>query len=199
MKCREANKLLCDYLDGTAALAEGRALEEHAASCHACRETLDEARFAQDYMRQAPVVEPPPELIGDIIHETIGVGEAVPAMAGGGSHPLWGWLRPLAHPLIHPRFVMSMAMTFLSFSMLSFYGKGALERWETPKISSAAIVEGADQALDPLWAGAAQLYESLVLLYEFQTEFGLEAEPLTIPDQGRREGQAQPGRGEAQP
>ena len=208
VKCREVNKLLCDYLDGAAAAAEGRALEEHAASCNACRETLDEARFAQDYMRRAPMVEPPPELIGDIIHETIGTGEGVPTMAGGGSQvssPFWGRLRPLVHPLTHPRFAMSMAMTFLSFSMASFYGKGALERWEAPKITPAAIVEGAGEALDPLWAGAARLYESLVLFYEFPTEFGWEAEPpRAIPDQRQREGQAQPdegypGREEAQP
>ena len=208
VKCREVNKLLCDYLDGAAAVAEGRALEEHAASCNACRETLDEARFAQDYMRRAPMVEPPAELIGDIIHQTTGIGESVPAMAGGGSQvssPFWGWLRPLVHPLTHPRFAMSMAMTFLSFSMASFYGKGALERWEAPTITPAAIVEGAGEALDPLWAGAAQLYESLVLFYAFPTEFGWEAEPpAAMPDQRQGEGQAQPdegepGREEAQP
>jgi hypothetical protein len=208
VKCREVNKLLCDYLDGAAAVAEGRALEEHAASCNACRETLDEARFAQDYMRRAPMVEPPPELIGDIIHQTTGIGESVPAMAGGSSQaplPLWGWLRPLVHPLTHPRFAMSMAMTFLSFSMAGFHGKEALERWEAPTITPAAIVEGAGEALDPLWAGAAQLYESLVLFYAFPTEFGWEAEPpAAIPDQRQREGPAQPGergpgREEAQP
>ena len=193
MKCGEVNKLLCDYLDGTTTVAEGRALEEHAVSCSACRETLDEARFAQDYMRRAPMVEPPPELVGDIIRGTMGIGEAVPAMAGGGFQvpsPLRRWLRPLVHPLMHPRFAMSMAMTFLSFSMVSFYGPGAIERWEAPEITPAAIVEGADEVLDPLWAGAAQLYESLVVLYGFPTEFGLEAEPPTaIPDQRQKEGQ----------
>ena len=96
-------------------------------------------------------------------------------------------------------------MTFLSFSMASFYGKGALERWEAPTITPAAIVEGAGEALDPLWAGAAQLYESLVLFYAFPTEFGWEAEPpAAMPDQRQGEGQAQPdegepGREEAQP
>ena len=193
MKCREVNKLLCNYLDGTTAVAASRAIEEHAGSCSACRETLEEARFAQDYMRRAPMVEPPPELVGDIIQETIGIGEAAPAMAGGGGQvpsPLRGWLRPLVHPLMHPRFAMSVAMTFLSFSMLSFYGRGAIERWEAPEITPAAIVESADEALDPLLAGAAQLYESLVLLYRFPTEFGLEAEPPpAISDQQQKEGQ----------
>ena len=28
----------------------------------------------QDYMRRAPMVEPPAELIGDIIHQTTGIG-----------------------------------------------------------------------------------------------------------------------------
>ena len=199
MKCREVSKLLCDYLDGAATVAESRALEEHAASCNACRETLDDARFAQDYMRRAPMVEPPPELIADIMRQTAGVGEGAAATAGGGSQvssPLWGWLRPLVHPLMHPRFAMSMAMTFLSFSMVSFHGKEVLERWEAPRITPAAIVEGADEALEPLWAGASRLYESLVLIYEFPTEFGWEAEPpVPKPDQRRGDRMAQPGEG----
>ncbi len=200
MKCREVSKLLCDYLDGAAAVAESRALEEHAASCSACRETLDDARFAQDYMRRAPMVEPPPELIADIVRQTAGVGEGAAATAGGGfqvSSPLWGWLRPLIDPLMHPRFAVSMAMTLLSFSMVSFHGKGVIERWEGPQITPAAIVEGAGEALDPLWAGAGRLYESLVVLYEFPTEFGWEAEPPpATPDQRQREAPTRPDEGE---
>lgn len=165
--CREFDRALCDYLDGALSPAGREAFERHAASCPACARNLEDSRFALELLNQAPQAEPPPELAAEIIHETLGLEAALaggPRSAGG----LSGLLRPLFQPLLQPRFVMSMAMTFLSFSMLTFFGRQAMERWEAEDFNPAAVVERVREHASAVWDEAVTLYETLDMLYRLQ-------------------------------
>ena len=171
MKCLEFGQNLCDYLDRALDVNDERAMEAHAAGCSACGEELADAQFAMAVLQGAPVIEPPPQLIADIIHETIGVGVGVGAAvlepAGGGR---WGFLGTLFHPFGQPRFVMGMAMTMLSFSMFTFYGQRAIDDWAEPRQSpTAALVEGFSQDVAGLWKSASDMTSSAVAFYEMQT------------------------------
>ena len=145
MKCREFESLLTEYLDDCLSADERRPMDEHRLSCSACEEAYEESAFAWNLLRETPMVEPPPQLIADIIHDTVGVGSGVlvPAAAGGG---LWGFLQPILNPFLEPRFVMGMAMTVVSFSMLSYHAERAFESYRNG--GAAAIMEMATSTSD---------------------------------------------------
>ncbi len=170
MKCRDFERLLCDYLDDALDLDERRRMEEHSLSCAGCSEALAESGFSLGLLRDAPAVAPPAELIADIIHDTVGVGSGrllpAGADAGGG---LSGWLRPLFGPILQPRFVMSMAMTVLSFSMLTFYGQRAVQQYQANGDSPRAALTALSRPVTDLWSRAETAVDAAAAFYELQT------------------------------
>lgn len=166
MKCLLFQEQLCDYLDRTLDVEAERAMETHASGCSSCAEELADAELVFAVMRETPAVEPPPQLVADIIHETIGVSTGSLEPAGGGR---WGFLGTLLHPFGQPRFVMGMAMTMLSFSMFTFYGQRAIDEWNQPTPSpTVALVEGFSDDVSGLWGRAKEMTNSAVDFYELQ-------------------------------
>ena len=172
MKCRELDILLCEYLDDALSAEQRRDVDEHLLGCPDCMAARDEADFALAALREAPLVEPPPQLIADIIHDTIGIGSAglgaaALAQAGGG---LAGFLRPLFHPFLEPRFVMGMAMTVVSFSMLTYHGQRAFETWRRPAEPSALVemAETAGVQAEGVWRRVADMVAAAHDFYELQ-------------------------------
>jgi hypothetical protein len=179
MKCLEFEQSLCDFLDHALDVTEERAMEAHARGCARCAEELADARLVLGVMREAPAVDPPPQLIAEIIHETIGVGVGQLEPAGGGR---WSFLWTLFHPFGQPRFVMGMAMTMLSFSMFTFYGQRAIDEWKAAEPSpTATLVEDFSRDVIGLWKSASEIATSAVAFYELQTG-GAEADaPVAEP------------------
>ena len=193
MRCRDFERLACDYVDETLGPAERRAVDEHRLECSACAEALEEAVWGRMALARAPAVEPPPDLIADIIHETIGVGATrlAPAGAGGG---LLGALRPLFHPFLQPRFVMGMAMTALSFSMLTFYGQRAFENWRSGESSPVSAVQTLGDQLGAFRDELVEMFDAAREFYRLQTEY---AQPREAGDPARTgDGGAEEGRPE---
>jgi hypothetical protein len=180
MKCRHIDELLCEYLDGALPIEQQREFEQHLAECSACTETVAESEFALGFVREVPAAEPPPELIADIIHDTIGVRGTMPVLApagGGGDAPgSLGWLRPIFNPFLQPRFAMSMVMAVLSLSMLTFYAKGALENWQPGKSKPVAVVEHIGDQFARAWEATTEFFETVRGMYQLQREFATEPE-----------------------
>ncbi len=204
MRCREFDALLCDHLDGTASLEDRRRVGNHVSECGACAAKLSDAEFALRVIQETPPVEPPPELVRGIIQETVEAagGMAALAGAGSGSYGLGGFLRPFFHPFLQPRFAMSLAMAVFSFSMISFYGRGALEGQGHGEVGPAMVVAGISDGLDQAWATGVELYETTVLFYRLQTEFG-EGEiqivnPAAFGESNQSQGDSGAGSGSSQ-
>ena len=169
MKCRDFDHVLCDYLDGTADFEQRRGMEEHTSECGSCAGKLADAELALGWLQDAPKVHPPAELVDAILHDTLVAGAAVPA---GGPAGAFGFLRPFFHPLMQPRLAMSLAMTLLWLSMMTFYGRGAWERFGAGEGGTAVLMAGVADGLDRAWETGLELYETTVMLYRLQTEFG---------------------------
>ena len=58
MKCEEVEKGIIAYLDRRASSAERRDVEEHFASCAACRMRAEEFRKVWSVLEEMPTVEP---------------------------------------------------------------------------------------------------------------------------------------------
>jgi hypothetical protein len=175
MKCRDFELVLCDYVDDQLDAESRRELDSHRLECPACEEAVADAEFGLALLHQAEPVELPPELIGDIIHSTVGVGTGRLVSAGGGEN-LPSWLQPFVQPFLQPRFVMSMAMTVMSFSLLTFYGDRAVTLYQDGETQSMGSVADFGQPITAFWDQATDVYESALTFYGMQVEGAIDGE-----------------------
>ncbi len=175
MKCTQFESHVCDYLDDQLDPQVRYEMDQHRVECSACVEALEEAEFSLALLRETEQVEPPAELIGDIIHETIGVGTGRLAPAGGGES-LPAWLQPFVQPFFQPRFVMGMAMTAMSFSVATFYGDRAIEAYRDNGTAAPAAIQSLVEPVENFWERTVAVFDSAAEFYELQSGASKETE-----------------------
>ncbi len=164
MTCAELEILLSDYVDGTLAGERKAEVEGHLAACAACAEFARDAAGAVAFIGRVSAVEPPPELMTRILFEV---------RAGKAPSGKKGWVRRLfggvLDPLLQPRFVMGMAMTILSFSMLGRFAGVPVRQLKASDLDPAKIWTAAEHKVNRGWLAAVKYYESLRFVYEVQS------------------------------
>ena len=173
MKCSSIDSRICDYLDGTIAYEERQQFDDHITGCPSCAGKLVDAELALEWTQASPRVEPPEELVSEIL-KTVGPAHApgvlLPAGAAAGSRGYggraYGGLRLLMQPLFEPRFAMSMALALVSFSILTLSAQRTFEQWSAEGVNPLTQVSQASREVDRLWSqgwsqGAAFVRESL--------------------------------------
>jgi Putative zinc-finger len=128
MQCHEFDALLSDALDGTLSGTQLEGFQAHARVCPACGPLLAEAEAGRNWLKELAEVEPPANLVANILASTTGVDtqrlravkpvlpaqiswwERAQAWASGIFEPVWGTVR-------QPRFAMSFGMAFFSLSV----------------------------------------------------------------------------------
>ncbi len=133
MHCSEFDLLITDAIDGA---LTGSALEQfqaHASSCKACGPLLAEAEAGRNWLKGLTEVEPPANLVANILASTTGVDSQrlrVPAVGATSraTQPrvswlehaqasLSGFLEPIWATVRQPRFAMSFGMAFFALSV----------------------------------------------------------------------------------
>jgi Putative zinc-finger len=171
MTCAELEILLCDYVDGTLRAEERTALEHHLAGCPACRQLAADVAGITAFFERVPAPEPPAELLTRIMHHApMGPG-AVRERAAGDARPSWvrrffgglfqGWLQP--------RYVMGMAMTILSFSMLARFAHIQPRQLRPSDLDPVKVWQGIDDHSHRVYDRAMKYYDNLRLVIEIQS------------------------------
>jgi anti-sigma factor RsiW len=146
--CTEFEILLADYLDGTLAIEERTAIEEHRNACASCTELALDAAGAVAFIERAATVDPPPAMVNRILLEvTSGTSRSV-------IRPSWieRILGRRGGFILQPRFAMGMAMAVISLAMVGrFWG-------------------AAESGVQRSWDRTVKGYENLQLVYEVQTQ-----------------------------
>jgi hypothetical protein len=163
MNCAELEELICDYLDGTLASGRKAEVERHLEACPACAEAARDAAAAVAFMERAADVEPPPELITRILFDAPWTRKA-PAKRRGW---LADKLARLVAPVMQPRFVMGMAMTILSFSILSRFVP--MQQLRAADLRPSEVWASLDDRAHRAWARSVKYYENLKVVYQIQT------------------------------
>jgi len=163
MNCAELEELICDYVDGTLATARRAEVELHLEACPSCAELARDSAAAVSFMERAATVEPPPELITRILYDAPWAKKA-PARARTW---LGERLSKLVAPVVQPRFVMGMAMTILSFSILSRFVP--VRQIKASDLRPSEIWAGLDDRAHRAWARSMKYYENLKVVYQVQT------------------------------
>lgn len=168
MTCAEVEILLCDDLDGTLRGEEKAALDAHLGSCPACSELAQEVRSAVSLIERAALVHPPAELMTRILHR-------IPAsrkpsawqrlLSGVLGARMGGWFQSI----LQPRYVMGMAMTMLSFSMLAKFAGIQPRQLRPADLDPAKVWMAVDDRAHRVWDRAMKSYENLRWVIEIQS------------------------------
>ncbi len=158
MQCTEFDALLSDALEG----ALGPKLDDfqsHAKVCEVCGPMFADAQAGEAWLAKLEDVEPPAELVRNILIETTGL------------RPSWwerfqaSFLSPMVNLARQPRFAMSFGMAFFSLSVtLSIAGVriGDLRHLD---LRPSAIKRTYYQTT----AKVVKYYENVRLVYELET------------------------------
>src|SRR5580700_6900748 len=128
MECIEFDSLLMDAIDGVLTGATLDRFQAHARTCTACGPLLAEAEAGRNWLKGLTEVEPPANLVANILASTTGVDTQrlrVPARA---AQPQISWLdrvqdslsgffQPIWLTVRQPRFAMSFGMAFFALSV----------------------------------------------------------------------------------
>jgi hypothetical protein len=163
MQCAEFDALLADALDGTLTGEKQAGFERHKIECATCSAIFAEADAGLKWLETLDEVEPPRNLVHNILVATSGVAEK--ASATEPTKPsLWDrvrpWFTPHLSPLLTRRFAMSCAMAFFSVSMVMSV-TGIHPRDLTPKGITRACVDGQTKLV--------KYYENIRFVYEYES------------------------------
>jgi hypothetical protein len=125
MKCNEFDSLLSDALDGVLSGAALDRFQAHARSCKACGPLFAEAEAGRSWVKDLEEVEPPANLVTNILASTTGVDSQRLRTAAPLRQPRISWLdrvqasvlEPIWAMVRQPRFAMSFGMAFFALSV----------------------------------------------------------------------------------
>jgi hypothetical protein len=176
MTCAEFEILLCDYVDGTLRAEERTALQSHLAGCEACKQLSEDVAGVTAFFERVPQPEPPAELLTRILHHApMGPG-AIDERLPSDPRPSWakrvfggffqggfvqGWLQP--------RYMMGMAMTILSFSMLARFAHIEPRQLRPSDLDPVKVWQGIDDHSHRVYDRAMKYYDNLRLVIEIQS------------------------------
>jgi len=175
LDCTRFEALLADALDGTLrepVLAEFRG---HAAACTNCGPMLAAAQAGMSWLKSLPEVEPPRNLLRNILIATSGAEAALPALSAASSpwrERLREWTRPLApvfSTIRQPRFALSLGMAFFSLTVLLNAAGLHLSSLRADDLRPSAIQENLARTYDETTARAVKYYENIRLVYEIES------------------------------
>src|SRR5437868_10793600 len=125
MQCHEFDGLLTDALDGLLSGTKLDRFQAHSRACPACGPLFAEAEAGRNWLKGLTEVEPPANLVANILASTTGVDtqrlraevrsaqphiswlERLQASLSGYIEPIWATVR-------QPRFAMSFGMAFFA-------------------------------------------------------------------------------------
>jgi len=159
MNCAELDILLCEYVDGTLDAATRAAVERHLAGCPACAELARDAAAAVAFIGRAADVEPPAELVNRILF-------AAPwRQSIRAKHRTW--LAKRLSPILQPRYVMSFAMTIVSFSLLR--SVIPVRGIRPGDLRPSKVWAGLETRVEYGWGRVEKFYDNLKVVYKIQT------------------------------
>ncbi len=169
MQCVEVEALLAEALDGTLHGSALAAFEAHQESCPACRTMVEEARSGMHWLKGLDEIEPPRNLVHNILAQTVGqIPEPRAAKAPkdeGWLERLKGRLSPIFAPVVTPRFAMSFGMAFFSITMLLSIAGFRVADLRHVDMSAKGIT----RAYYSTQARVVRYYENIRLVYEIET------------------------------
>ena len=163
--CEEFAARLAEWMDGSPRVARGD-LRAHAAACRGCRALEALAARGKSWLEVAGEIEPPPQLIHNILVATAFAPKRPTArkrMAVAWVAAAWAQVRDAAR---QPRLATTAAMAFFSLSMLSSVTGATLQ--DVRGLHPGVLVTRASRQYHQATAGVVRYYENLRVLHDLE-------------------------------
>ncbi len=163
----ELEARIADYLDGTLDEAEVAAFEQYLALYPDLAELVQDAGEAMSILKHVEAPEPPPAFYARLeiaMDEARSTTRRETRNAG-----IFAGLAAFFAPILQPRFVMGMAMTILSVSMIGQLTGTRIDQVSASDLKPAAIWSSVGYRAERVWDRATKYYESLRVVYEMRT------------------------------
>ena len=194
MACSEFEVLLAEALDNALAADSRQAFDEHGRGCTVCGPMLAEALEGMVMVRELAELEPPKNLVHNILAATSRKEATAEQIA---EEAKLGWMERLRRSvspgvggLLHSRFAMSFAMAFFSLSItLTLAGVKITDvknMVEHPTLLRKSVVLG----YTSVEARVTSYYENLRLVYQVQAkvrELKKNTAPVSGPGENRQQ------------
>ncbi len=163
MQCAEFDALLAEALDGTLSPSQMASFERHKENCATCSVMFAEAQAGMNWLQSLEEVEPPRNLVHNILVATTGQ-ESAARVVTAQKQPWWErakvWVQPHVSPLFTPRFAMAAATAFFSIT-LAMTVAGIRVQDLTPS--------GLTRTYYQSQARVVKYYENIRLVYEIES------------------------------
>jgi hypothetical protein len=194
MACSEFEALLADALDNALAADARPAFDEHSRSCAVCGPMLAEALEGMVMVRGLAELEPPKNLLHNILAVTSRKEATAEQIA---EEAKLGWmdrlrrsLKPQVGGLLHSRFAMSFAMAFFSLSITLTLAGVKITDVKNMVEHPSMLRKDAVLGFTHVEAKVTSYYENLRLVYQMQAkvrELKKSAAPVEEPGENRQQ------------
>jgi Putative zinc-finger len=169
MQCAEFDALLSDALDGVLTGTDMERFEAHKASCPSCGPLFAEAGMGYKMLHSLAEVEPPRNMVHNILVATIGeipvVAQEVQPVGEGWMARLRRWTQPVFGPVLQPRFAMSFGMAFFSISLMLHVSGVKAADFKHLDLRPGAIIKTFYETEGRL----VKYYENIRVVYEIES------------------------------
>src|SRR5881394_1536407 len=121
MQCNEFDALLSQAIDGTLSGERLQAFEAHGKDCKVCGPLLQDAEAGRSWLKSLEEVEPPAELVTNILLKTTGLAPRHAGSRASMGERIGKWIDTIFSPVVavarQPRFAMSFGMAFFTLSV----------------------------------------------------------------------------------
>ena len=163
----EFEAVLAEAIDGALGAAARERFRAHASACELCAPQLDLAQEGRRMLRALPALEPPAYLVQKILNVT---SEVAPRPAKQQPARDWSFgLRPAFAAVMQPRFGMSFAMAFFSFTLLLNVTGVKLSDLQYVDLRPGAVKENVVKSYFETTGRVQKYYENLRFVYQVQS------------------------------
>lgn len=174
LECSEFEALLADALDNALTTESREGFEAHGRSCQVCGPLWAEAREGMRLVHGMEDLEPPKNLVHNILAATsrkdVEAGAEAEAEKMGWLERLRGGLRPSLAGLMHSRFATSFAMAFFSLTLTLTLAGVKISDVKNVDWHPSALRKSMVLGFTQVEAKVTSYYENLRLVYQVQAK-----------------------------
>lgn len=176
MDCAEFEALLSDALDDNLSHSQQKTFHAHADTCPQCGPLYFEAREGLLFLKTLGEIEPPANLVSNILAATSGLAMQSPALGSAAASPAasarpeWMAARPrtslagIVRTAMQPRIAMSFGMAFFSLTLIMNVVGLQMKDLRHLDLRPSAI----SRQFYSTESHVVKAYENMRFLYEFQ-------------------------------
>jgi hypothetical protein len=168
LQCGQFEAMLADALDGTLTAAGQQAFDAHAQSCSVCAPMLAETHQGLRWLKTLEDVDPPKNLVHNILAATSMAEVHTPAEAAargrntGLGHMLAG--------LLHSRFAASFSMAFFSLTLTLTVAGVRISDLANAVTHPASLRKAVVLEYTQVESSVVKYYENMRLVYEVESQ-----------------------------